>query len=39
VWVGGEPRVKEGRLLRFENFVLDKRILLWQNKLAAETKA
>ena len=37
VWVGGEPRVKEGRLLRFENLDLNKRILLWHNKLAAES--
>ncbi len=36
VWVGGEPRVKEGRLLRFENLDLNKRILLWHNKLAEE---
>jgi 5-methylthioadenosine/S-adenosylhomocysteine deaminase len=39
VWVAGEPRVEEGRLLRFENLDLDKRILLWQNKLATETNA
>jgi 5-methylthioadenosine/S-adenosylhomocysteine deaminase len=39
VWVAGEPCVQEGRLLRFENLDLDKRILLWQNKLATETKA
>jgi 5-methylthioadenosine/S-adenosylhomocysteine deaminase len=39
VWVAGEPRVKEGRLLGLENRDLDKRILLWQNKLATETKA
>src|SRR5712671_7112097 len=37
VWVGGEPRVKEGRLLRFENLDLNKRIFLWHNKLAAES--
>ncbi|TMG73310.1 MAG: TRZ/ATZ family hydrolase [Betaproteobacteria bacterium] len=37
VWIGGEPRVNEGRLLRFENLDLNKRILLWHNKLAAES--
>ena len=36
VWVAGELRVKEGQLLRFENFNLNRRILLWHNKLAAE---
>ena len=39
VWVAGEPRVREGRLLGLENRDLDKRILLWQNKLGTETKA
>ena len=36
VWVAGELRVKEGQLLRFENLNLNRRILLWHNKLAAE---
>jgi 5-methylthioadenosine/S-adenosylhomocysteine deaminase len=39
VWVGGEARVERGKLLGFENSGLNNRVLLWQNKLAAETKA
>jgi 5-methylthioadenosine/S-adenosylhomocysteine deaminase len=39
VWVAGEARVAHGKLLGFENRGLNNRILLWQNKLAAETKA
>ena len=39
VWVAGEARVAQGKLLGFENRGLNNRILLWQNKLAAETKA
>ena len=39
VWVAGEPRVRERTLVGFENRGLNNRVLLWQNKLAAETKA
>src|SRR6267143_2891553 len=39
VWVAGEPRVRERMLVGFENRSLNNRVLLWQNKLAAETKA
>jgi 5-methylthioadenosine/S-adenosylhomocysteine deaminase len=39
VWVAGEPRVRERKLLGFENRNLNNRALVWQNKLAAETKA
>jgi len=39
VWVGGEIRVEEGKLVGFDNRGLNNRILLWQNKLATETKA
>ncbi len=39
VWVAGEPRVLERKLVGFENRNLNNRALLWQNKLAAETKA
>ena len=39
VWVAGECRVEQGRLAGFEHRGLNNRILLWQNKLAAETKA
>jgi 5-methylthioadenosine/S-adenosylhomocysteine deaminase len=39
VWVGGEARVERGKLLGFENSGLNNRVHLWQNKLAAETKA
>src|SRR3977135_4170274 len=38
VWVAGEPRVREKKLVGFENRGLNNRVLLWQNKLAAETK-
>jgi 5-methylthioadenosine/S-adenosylhomocysteine deaminase len=37
VWVAGALRVREGQLVRSEN--LNKRILLWHNKLAAEPEA
>src|SRR5882672_5138359 len=39
VWVAGEPRLREKKLVGFENRSLKNRVLLWQNKLAAETKA
>ena len=39
VWVAGEPRVRERQLVGFENRGLNNRALVWQNKLAAETKA
>jgi 5-methylthioadenosine/S-adenosylhomocysteine deaminase len=39
VWVAGEIRVEEGKLAGFDNRGLNNRVLLWQNKLAAETKA
>jgi 5-methylthioadenosine/S-adenosylhomocysteine deaminase len=39
VWVAGECRVEQGRLEGFEHRGLNNRVLLWQNKLAAETKA
>jgi 5-methylthioadenosine/S-adenosylhomocysteine deaminase len=39
VWVAGEARLERGRLPGFENRSLNSRVLLWQNKLAAETKA
>ena len=39
VWVAGKPRVLEKKLVGFENRNLNNRALLWQNKLAAETKA
>ena len=39
VWVAGKPRVREKKLLGFDNRSLNNRVLLWQNKLAAETKA
>ena len=39
VWVAGEPRVRERQLVGFENRGLNSRALVWQNKLAAETKA
>ena len=39
VWVAGDLRVREGKLTGFENRSLNSRVLLWQNKLAAETKA
>jgi len=38
VWVAGASRVEEGKLVGFENRGLNNRVLLWQNKLAAETK-
>ncbi|HMH18726.1 MAG TPA: TRZ/ATZ family hydrolase [Burkholderiales bacterium] len=38
VWVAGELRVEEGRLPGLDNRSLNNRALLWQNKLAAETK-
>ncbi|TMH38621.1 MAG: TRZ/ATZ family hydrolase [Betaproteobacteria bacterium] len=39
VWVAGEPRVRERQLVGFENRSLNNRALVWQNKLAGETKA
>src|SRR2546427_778117 len=39
VWVAGKPRVRERQLVGFENRSLNNRALVWQNKLAAETKA
>src|SRR6267154_2755011 len=39
VWVAGEPRLREKKLVGFENRGLNNRVLLWQNKLVAETKA
>src|SRR6266436_4832638 len=39
VWVAGQPRVRERLLVGFESRGLNNRVLLWQNKLAAETKA
>jgi 5-methylthioadenosine/S-adenosylhomocysteine deaminase len=39
VWVAGEIRVDGGELVGFEHRGLNNRVLLWQNKLAAETKA
>jgi 5-methylthioadenosine/S-adenosylhomocysteine deaminase len=39
VWVAGAIRLEQGKLIGFENRSLKNRVLLWQNKLAAETKA
>src|SRR3989441_3010592 len=39
VWVAGGPRGRERMLLGLENPRLNRPVLLWQNKLAAETKA
>jgi 5-methylthioadenosine/S-adenosylhomocysteine deaminase len=39
VWVAGERRLERGKLTGFENRSLNNRVLLWQNKLATETKA
>src|SRR5712692_5114969 len=39
VWVAGQARLREKKLVGFENRGLNNRVLLWQNKLAAETKA
>ncbi len=39
VWVAGVPRVREKKLVGFENRNLNNRALVWQNKLAAETNA
>jgi 5-methylthioadenosine/S-adenosylhomocysteine deaminase len=39
VWVGGECRLDQGELTGIDNRGLNNRVLLWQNKLAAETKA
>jgi len=38
VWVAGEIRLEQGKLVGFDNRSLNNRILLWQNKLATETK-
>jgi 5-methylthioadenosine/S-adenosylhomocysteine deaminase len=39
VWVAGEIRLEQGKLVGFDNRSLNNRVLLWQNKLATETKA
>jgi 5-methylthioadenosine/S-adenosylhomocysteine deaminase len=39
VWVAGEIRLDQGKLVGFDNRGLNNRILLWQNKLGRETKA
>jgi len=39
VWVDGQIRVEEGKLVGFDHRGLNNRVLLWQNKLATETKA
>lgn len=39
VWVNGELLVSQGRLTQQDVSEFDKRILLWQNNLAKETKA
>jgi len=39
VWVAGEIRLERGKLVGFDNRSLNNRVLLWQNKIAAETKA
>src|SRR3989441_155593 len=39
VWIAGKPRVLERKLVGFENRNLNNRALVWQNKVAAETKA
>ena len=39
VWVAGEMRLDQGKLVGFDNRGLNNRILLWQNKLGSETKA
>jgi 5-methylthioadenosine/S-adenosylhomocysteine deaminase len=39
VWVAGEIRLEQGKLVGFDNRGLNNRVLLWQNKLATETKA
>src|SRR2546425_6892426 len=39
VWVAGQPRVRDRRLVGFEDRNLNNRALVWQNKVAAETKA
>ena len=38
VWVAGRLRVEDGKLTGFDNRSLKNRALLWQNKLATETK-
>jgi 5-methylthioadenosine/S-adenosylhomocysteine deaminase len=38
VWVAGQIRLERGKLVGFENRGLNNRVLLWQNKLATETK-
>ena len=39
VWVAGKIRLEQGKLVGFDNRGLNNRVLLWQNKLGAETKA
>lgn len=39
VWVAGEIRLEGGNLAGFDNRSLNNRVLMWQNKIAAETKA
>jgi 5-methylthioadenosine/S-adenosylhomocysteine deaminase len=39
VWVAGQIRLDQGKLVGFDNRGLNNRILLWQNKLGRETKA
>ena len=39
VWVAGKIRVDSGKLVGFDHRGLNNRVLLWQNKLATETKA
>jgi 5-methylthioadenosine/S-adenosylhomocysteine deaminase len=39
VWVAGKCRVEDGKLAEFDTRGLNNRVFLWQNKLAAETKA
>jgi hypothetical protein len=37
--VAGKCRVEDGKLAEFDTRGLNNRVFLWQNKLAAETKA
>jgi 5-methylthioadenosine/S-adenosylhomocysteine deaminase len=39
VWVAGRARVRKRALVEFDHASLNRRILLWQNKLALEAKA
>ena len=38
VWVAGEIRLEQRKVVAFDNRSLNNRVLLWQNKLATETK-